>query len=104
VADSLSILASAGVDEPARLIAPLLSATLDNALRLGDNALTGPVQRADVTTVQAHIRALAGSEYVDSYLAMAIRTMQRAQAAGRLTSQQCDDLIEGIRIAQEESE
>ena len=32
-------------------LAPLLSASLDNVLRLGDAALTGPVSRGDVATV-----------------------------------------------------
>ena len=36
--------------------APLLSAALDNALRSGDAALTGPVARGDAGTVAAHLR------------------------------------------------
>ena len=36
---------------PQRLMAPLLSASLDNALRHGDTALTGPVARGDAQTV-----------------------------------------------------
>ena len=43
VNDALDLLDHAGVEEPARLIAPLLSAALDNVLRLRDAALTGPV-------------------------------------------------------------
>ncbi|HEU5266109.1 MAG TPA: DUF2520 domain-containing protein, partial [Jatrophihabitans sp.] len=43
VNDAATMLIDAGVDEPARLLAPLLSASLDNVLRLGDAALTGPV-------------------------------------------------------------
>ena len=38
-----------------RLVAPLLSAALDNALRHGDRALTGPVARGDVETVRTHL-------------------------------------------------
>jgi len=34
---------------------------------------------------------------------MALRTMQRAHAAGRLTRQQCNDLLEGIDHAEGES-
>src|SRR5947207_1741706 len=47
VNDAIGLLDGAGVAEPARLIAPLLSAALDNVLRLGDAALTGPVSRGD---------------------------------------------------------
>ena len=65
--------------------APLLTASLDNALRLGDDALTGPISRGDAATVEAHIHALHGTKYLQPYLAMALRTMQRAYASGRLT-------------------
>ena len=77
----------AGVGEPARLVAPLLSASLDNVLRLGDAALTGPVSRGDVDTVAAPRRHPAPSapETLPSYLALARRTAARAHAAGRLT-------------------
>src|SRR6266568_7242366 len=36
IAEAADLLRSAGVAEPSRLLAPLLSASLDNALRLGD--------------------------------------------------------------------
>ena len=84
-----------------RILSPLLTASLDNALRLGDDALTGPVSRGDRQTVQAHIRALRGTTYLQPYLAMAIRTMQRAFQAGRLSQAQCADLLEGIEKAEE---
>jgi predicted short-subunit dehydrogenase-like oxidoreductase (DUF2520 family) len=41
VNDALGLLEQADVEHPSRLLAPLLSAALDNALRLGDAALTG---------------------------------------------------------------
>ena len=44
--------------QPARMLGPLLSAALDNALRLGDAALTGPVARGDADTVAGHLDAL----------------------------------------------
>jgi predicted short-subunit dehydrogenase-like oxidoreductase (DUF2520 family) len=100
VNDSRDVLVEAGVEDPTRLLAPLLSASLDNALRLGDEALTGPVSRGDRGTLEAHIRALRGTAYLQPYLAMALRTMQRAFAAGRLTRLQCADLIEGIEHAE----
>lgn len=101
VNDASAVLRSAGVEDPARLLAPLLGASLDNALRLGDDALTGPVSRGDGSTVEAHIRVLNGTEYLPGYVAMALRTMQRARDSGRLTDQQCADLVEGMARAQE---
>ncbi|MBV9169088.1 MAG: DUF2520 domain-containing protein, partial [Chloroflexi bacterium] len=55
VTDAADLLKNAGVDHPARLLSPLLSAALDNALRLGDAALTGPVSRGDSATVATHL-------------------------------------------------
>src|SRR6202046_3142354 len=54
------LLGQAGVDAPARMLGPLLSAALDNALRLGDAALTGPVARGDADTVASHVNPLPG--------------------------------------------
>jgi predicted short-subunit dehydrogenase-like oxidoreductase (DUF2520 family) len=99
--DSQDLLRAAGVDNPARLLGPLLNASLDNSLRLGDDALTGPVSRGDRATVEAHLAALKGTPFLQPYLAMAIRTMQRAFRAGRLTQAQCADLIEGMERADE---
>jgi predicted short-subunit dehydrogenase-like oxidoreductase (DUF2520 family) len=90
VNDALSLLDAAGVTEPARLAAPLLSASLDNALRLRDSALTGPVARGDVATVASHLRTLAdiAPDVVPSYLVMARRTADRAVASGQLPREQ----------------
>ena len=44
-----------------RCSAPLLHAALDNALRLGDAALTGPVSRGDAGTVGRHLDRLAAT-------------------------------------------
>lgn len=59
VLESFDALRSAGMSDPARLMGPLLSASLDNALRHGDAALTGPVARGDAETVAAHLSAMA---------------------------------------------
>ena len=81
------LLREAGVADPARMLGPLLSAALDNALRLGDAGLTGPVARGDADTVARHIEALraAAPEALPAYLALARLTADRALAAGTLT-------------------
>jgi predicted short-subunit dehydrogenase-like oxidoreductase (DUF2520 family) len=86
VLEAASLLATAGVADPRRMLAPLVSAALDNALRLGDAGMTGPVARADAETVAAHIDALrqAAPEALPSYLALARLTADRALAAGML--------------------
>lgn len=96
VAEARDLLRTAGVEDPARLLAPLLGAALDNSLRYGDGALTGPVSRGDIGTVRRHLRTLVehapGS--VASYVAMARRTAQRALAAGRLKKHDAAPLLD----------
>ena len=41
--ETLDLLATAGIEQPATLVRPLLTAALDNVLAMGDDALTGPV-------------------------------------------------------------
>jgi predicted short-subunit dehydrogenase-like oxidoreductase (DUF2520 family) len=96
VNDALGLLAGAGVADPARLVSPLLAASLENVLRLGDAALTGPVSRGDVATVAAHLDTLSRSapDVLPSYRAMARRTAERALASGRLTEAQAEAVLE----------
>jgi predicted short-subunit dehydrogenase-like oxidoreductase (DUF2520 family) len=99
VNDALSVLDAAGVAEPARLLAPLLSASLDNVLRLGDAALTGPVSRGDAATVGAHVRALGAgaADALPAYRAMALRTAERAQASGRINAEQAAAVQDALK-------
>ncbi|MCX5043230.1 DUF2520 domain-containing protein [Aldersonia sp. NBC_00410] len=71
-----------------RVLAPLLSAALDNALRRGPAALTGPVARGDVPAVSAHLAELDALDprLAAGYRALSLRTAQLV--GGR------DDLIE----------
>jgi predicted short-subunit dehydrogenase-like oxidoreductase (DUF2520 family) len=86
VAEAADLLRTAGVGDPARVLAPLLTAALDNGLRRGDRGLTGPVSRGDVGTVREHLATLAerAPDSVAAYVAMARRTTERALSAGRL--------------------
>ena len=96
VNDALGLLAGAGVAEPGRLVTPLLNASLENVLRLGDAALTGPVSRGDVATVATHVETLrrAAPDVLPAYVAMARRTAERALAAGRLSGEQAAAVLE----------
>jgi predicted short-subunit dehydrogenase-like oxidoreductase (DUF2520 family) len=99
VNDALGLLDRAGVSEPGRLAAPLLSASLDNVLRLGDAALTGPVVRGDVATVTAHVATLTrqAPDVLPSYVAMARRTAERARASGRLSADRAAQILAALR-------
>ncbi len=96
VVQAADLLARAGVAQPARMLGPLLSAALDNALRLGDAALTGPVARGDAETVEKHLEALrdAAPEALNAYLALARLTATRALAAGTLTAPDAQRLLD----------
>jgi predicted short-subunit dehydrogenase-like oxidoreductase (DUF2520 family) len=95
VAQAQDLLAAAGVPEPSRMLAPLLSAALDNALLLGDGALTGPVARGDASTVAAHLAAIAvaAPQALPAYRALARLTADRALAAGRLAAPDAQRLL-----------
>ncbi|GGC76253.1 DUF2520 domain-containing protein [Hoyosella rhizosphaerae] len=73
-------------DVAERVIAPLLSAALDNVLRRGRAALTGPVARDDAETVARHLDALSTTspEIADGYRAMALRTAQSSGSGARM--------------------
>lgn len=89
VRDAADVLRLAGIGSPERVLGPLLSAALDNALRHGDRALTGPVARGDTDTVRAHLRVLDrvfDGELTPAYRVMARRTADRAVEAGLLTA------------------
>jgi predicted short-subunit dehydrogenase-like oxidoreductase (DUF2520 family) len=94
VNDAADQLRAIGVANPQRLLAPLVSASLDNALRHGDAGLTGPVSRGDAGTVARHLDALAGTGIEDVYRAMARRTAERALASGRLKIADAEGLLD----------
>ena len=96
VTSSADLLRRAGVEAPGQVLAPLLGAALDGALRVGDAALTGPVARGDAGTVRAHLEVLAevAPEVLPSYVAMARLTADRALASGRLDPERAWALLE----------
>ncbi|MGH3273046.1 MAG: Rossmann-like and DUF2520 domain-containing protein [Streptosporangiaceae bacterium] len=96
VAQAADLLAGIGVANPPRLLGPLLGAALDNVLRLGDAALTGPVARGDAETVAGHLAVLgsAAPQALPAYLALARLTADRALASGMLTPPDAQRLLE----------
>jgi predicted short-subunit dehydrogenase-like oxidoreductase (DUF2520 family) len=98
VNEAADLLRAAGVEQPRRVLEPLLAAALDNALRLGDAALTGPVSRGDAGTVGKHLDRIP-PESLPAYLALARRTADRAIAAGRLRPQDAVLLLDVLSRA-----
>ncbi|USX49734.1 Rossmann-like and DUF2520 domain-containing protein [Lentzea sp. HUAS12] len=94
VRDAADLLTNAGVANAERLLGPLLSAALDNALRHGDRALTGPVARGDTGTLRKHLDVLADDapETLPSYRVLARRTAERAERSGLLKPDTANDV------------
>jgi predicted short-subunit dehydrogenase-like oxidoreductase (DUF2520 family) len=75
---------AAGVppEAAARIFLPLMAGTVTNLLDFGPTgALTGPIRRGDVGTVQAHLRALDPDDR-QLYVLLGLRTIRVARAAG----------------------
>jgi predicted short-subunit dehydrogenase-like oxidoreductase (DUF2520 family) len=96
IAESMDLLRRSGVENPARMLGPLLGAALDNALRYADHGLTGPVVRGDAGTIAAHVAELGkvSRGAVAAYVAMARLTADRALAAGLLTPDAAEALLD----------
>lgn len=103
VNDALDRLRDAGVRHPERVLAPLLRASLENALAFGDAALTGPVSRGDAGTVARHLAELTAvaPDSVAAYRALARRTADRAISAGRLRPVDAEPLLDVLADARE---
>jgi predicted short-subunit dehydrogenase-like oxidoreductase (DUF2520 family) len=93
------LFSAAGVPDPARAMAPLQRATLDNLERLGARrALTGPAARGDAGTIDRHLAALtvAAPGAIPAYVAMARLALDLAERGGNLPSDRraaCEDVL-----------
>jgi len=100
VCDAIAVLQGItnDVTPPERLLAPLLSAALDNALRHGDRALTGPVARGDAQAVAAHLTVLTDADPAIGavYRALSRRTAQRARTSGLLNTTDARAVLEEL--------
>lgn len=97
-AQAAQLLASIGVEQTDRMLAPLMHASLENALANGDGALTGPVARGDVGTVRRHLEVLDAegvpADVGQAYRAMARATAVRALVRGTLSEATVGELLD----------
>ena len=95
VTQAMELLRESGAGDPAATLRPLLAAALDNALRMGDSALTGPIVRGDVETVRAHLEGIALTQpgTLPSYVALGRATANAAVLDGRLVPLRAAKLI-----------
>lgn len=97
VSGAASVLADLGIENPGRLLRPLVEATLEGALAEEPGSLatlTGPVVRGDVGTIASHLTALQRwPEVRDAYAALAAATARGAFASGRITERVRDAVL-----------
>ncbi|HEX2027570.1 MAG TPA: DUF2520 domain-containing protein [Nitriliruptorales bacterium] len=68
------LLSAARIDDPEPFLAPLVARSVDNSLRVGARAITGPVRRGDAGTLRRHLAALDGDA---PHLAAAYRSLNQ---------------------------
>lgn len=95
------VLASIDIDrdEAALLLGPLLRGTVENVLASSpEEALTGPVARGDVGTVEAHGRALRERlpHLAPAYAALSVEAVRLAVRAGRLAPPRADAVLAAL--------
>ncbi|MBL0888411.1 DUF2520 domain-containing protein [Myceligenerans sp. I2] len=119
VAQAAQALHEAGIAMPGRVLAPLLGAALESATRAADvagedgpgavSALTGPVSRGDVGTVERHTEALAdlaartgATDIPAGYAELARGATRRALAARRIDDAAASALLDALDRARAE--
>lgn len=83
-----ALLAEIGVDDPAHVLGPLATGTVQNARdgHGGAATLTGPVVRGEVATVRRHMQALmdAPGQHAETYRIVCALILRSAVSAGRI--------------------
>jgi predicted short-subunit dehydrogenase-like oxidoreductase (DUF2520 family) len=89
-------LAGIGTLPARKALSPLVAATVHNVMNLGPGpALTGPIARGDVQTVQRHLAALdaTDTDLADIYRQLGRRTVQLARKAGKIDRRIEEEMI-----------
>ncbi len=84
ISGGASMLRAAGVERPPDVLKALVQAALENALKGGMQALSGPLLRGDAETIENHLVAMERNapEILPDYIAMARGTLRGLEAAG----------------------
>lgn len=105
IGQASQILESIGVEQPGEVLGPLVRASVDNALASGDAALTGPVVRGDVGTVESHrdiLRGFAAEEDAPdigtAYLGLARASAERAHRRGVLSDESFRRILRALAL------
>jgi predicted short-subunit dehydrogenase-like oxidoreductase (DUF2520 family) len=90
--------ASFGVsrEQAIQALLPLLKGTVNNIENLGvPKALTGPIARGDIGTIQIHLNALqdGAPSIIPAYCEMGLQTVPVALAKGKINELQAEELV-----------
>ncbi|WP_349827190.1 Rossmann-like and DUF2520 domain-containing protein [Brevibacterium litoralis] len=103
LSQAIDMLRSMGVEDPSRVLGALVHASVGNVLQSGASALTGPVSRGDVSTVEAHVAGLGeystqvgSTETFDTYAALARATAGRALATGTIHEETVARILDAL--------
>ena len=101
--EAMELLAEAGVADPSAVLHTLVDASVANTMQNGPKALTGPISRGDVGTIEAHLAALtefslsrSNPSVRNSYIALARSTAAKALAMGRITEAQAQQILTAL--------
>ncbi len=87
-------------DEATKAVMPLIRGTVNNIERVGvPDALTGPIARGDVATVEGHLEVLKKKVpgLVRLYCELGKHTVEVGKAKGTLSDEDADNLLEILR-------
>ncbi len=82
-------------EEAVKALLPLLKGTVRNIEQVGiPGCLTGPIARGDVETVRKHVNTLATEQpdRMGIYCMMGLKTLEIAQAKGRISLETADEI------------
>lgn len=98
VNESVDLLAEAGAEAPARILGPLVRASVETALERGDRGQTGPITRGDGSTVVSHLAWLSDQAPLAAraYRSLGTLTVDRLLAAGVIDTEQASNVVHAL--------
>lgn len=98
VNESVDLLAHAGAEDPARILGPLVRASVETALERSDRGQTGPITRGDGSTVASHLGWLEARAPLSAqaYRALGMLTVDRLLGAGVIDTTQASDVLHAL--------
>lgn len=94
---SKKLLKEIGIENPGLFLSPLVNTSIENALLMGVDSLTGPIMRGDIETVRAHIGALKAKEVFETYISIAKATVEQAISTNKISKSVAEEILELLK-------